>query len=256
LMQTDLSEARRHVRAAASYLSLGVVAGIIAVLILAAAFAKLSDDVIEKEHQGLDNAIALAIHATASPQQTAIMLVVTNFGQLYLIGLAAIAFVVGVVVAHRERLVARFGWLYAIIEVTAPLVAVGGAVALSQGIKALVGRHRPDLFPPLTAESGPSFPSGHTLASVAFYGMCAFLIARAVHGWARLWVSLGAVVMVAAVAYSRVYLGVHYPTDVLGSLILGAAWLIALILTLTLAERRLQQARLGTQPPDKPTQHE
>jgi len=78
------------------------------------------------------------------------------------------------------------------------------------------------VFPPLTTETSYSFPSGHAMAAVAVYGVLALLLwQRGKRGWAVLagaWVPL--------VAISRVYLGVHYPSDVLASLALGTIWLI------------------------------
>jgi undecaprenyl-diphosphatase len=93
-------------------------------------------------------------------------------------------------------------------------------------LKLLFARPRPNVFPPLTLETSFSFPSGHTMAAVAFYGLIAILLWRDHHyGWALLpglWVPL--------VALSRIYLGVHYPSDVLASLAVGTIWLALILL--------------------------
>ena len=227
---------RFHLQAAVRNLSLGVVIGLLVVFALALIFVKLTDEVTDGPI-ALDRTVALAVHSTASPTQTDIMLIVTNFGNLYLIGLVVISLIVGAIIVVRARRHKEFGVPVAILDTIAPTVALAGALGLALIIKVLIGRMRPSIFPPIVHESGFSFPSGHTISALTFYGMCAFLLARPLHRWARWLVVLGAAIVIGAVAYSRIYLGVHYPTDVLGSFILGAAWLITLILTLTTVER-------------------
>jgi undecaprenyl-diphosphatase len=89
-------------------------------------------------------------------------------------------------------------------------------------LKFLLTRPRPAFFPPLVVESGFSFPSGHVTASIAVFGFLAVLLWRGRrYGWAIL---LGALIPI--VAISRIYLGVHYPSDTLGSIIFASLWLI------------------------------
>ena len=227
---------RFHLQAAVRNLSLGVVIGLLVVFALALIFVKLTDEVTDGPI-ALDRTVALAVHSTASPTQTDIMLIVTNFGNLYLIGLVVVSLIIGAIIVVRAQRHKEFGVPVAILDTIAPTVALAGALGLALIIKVLIGRMRPSIFPPIVHESGFSFPSGHTISALTFYGMCAFLLARPLHRWARWLVVLGAAIVIGVVAYSRIYLGVHYPTDVLGSFILGAAWLITLILTLTTVER-------------------
>lgn len=228
----------QHAQAAVRNVSLSLLLGILAVLALAIVFVKLTDEVTDGPIT-LDRTVALAVHSTASPTQTSLMLILTNFGQIYLIGLVVVSLIIGAIIVFRARRDKEYGLPVAIMDMVAPTVALAGALGLAELIKLLVGRMRPHIFPPLTHESGFSFPSGHTIASLTFYGMCAFLLARPLHRWARLGVVLAAAVVIGTVAYSRIYLGVHYPTDVLGSFILGAAWLLSVILTLTTLEHHL-----------------
>ena len=97
-----------------------------------------------------------------------------------------------------------------------------GNVILNSLLKLLFARPRPNLFPPVVTETSFSFPSGHAMTAVAVYGLLSLLLwQRGRHSWALLaglWVPL--------VALSRVYLGVHYPSDVLASLALGTVWLV------------------------------
>jgi membrane-associated phospholipid phosphatase len=101
-------------------------------------------------------------------------------------------------------------------------ITVFGAVITNAALKFLFARPRPEVFPPLVVETSYSFPSGHTTTAAAFYGMLAILLWQAHH---RRWALLSGV-WVFAVAFSRVYLGAHYPSDVLGSLALGTLWLV------------------------------
>jgi membrane-associated phospholipid phosphatase len=113
-------------------------------------------------------------------------------------------------------------------------------------INALVGRARPPAADWAGAAGGPAFPSGHTTAATLFAASCAWVLATRVRaGWPRRAVWAGAAVYAAAVGWSRVWLGVHWPTDVIGGWLFGVAWIggsVAVILTL---RRRYAGRRAG-----------
>jgi len=120
------------------------------------------------------------------------------------------------------------------------VVTLGGAWLLDSGLKLLFTRARPvpfyDYYP---APSSYSFPSGHALFAVCFFGGLAVLLVHRIRSravQALLWVV--AAVIILLIGSSRVYLGVHYPTDVVGGYAVGLAWVTAVAFGDRLAERR------------------
>lgn len=129
--------------------------------------------------------------------------------------------------------------------------AAGGLVV--RGLKSLFARDRP--FDQVIQATGYSFPSGHAFAATVFYGMLIYLTFRLTQ---RTWMRALAVVLgvsvIAAVGLSRVYLNVHYPTDVLGGWLAGSAWLVASLLIVDQVEHRTRSRREAREdaarPPD------
>ena len=110
------------------------------------------------------------------------------------------------------------------------VVAVLGSGAITATVKLLVGRNRPPLpFAVDTAERGLAFPSGHALSALALYGTLAYLLARPARTARRTATAAGLLLLVVAVGLSRIYLGYHWVSDVLGSWTLGVLWLSAVI---------------------------
>jgi undecaprenyl-diphosphatase len=109
------------------------------------------------------------------------------------------------------------------------VLALGLAVsaALGQALKHVFARPRPHLLPWLTVAEGWSFPSGHTLNAVTLAGLSAWLIGRRSGEWRRVAFDVAVGLWVVLVGLSRVYLGVHYPSDVLASLAVGSLYLLA-----------------------------
>ncbi|UUX96204.1 phosphatase PAP2 family protein [Aquabacterium sp. J223] len=105
------------------------------------------------------------------------------------------------------------------------LLAVLGGLVISHGLKGLIERPRPRLVPHLDAVVNASFPSGHALMSAVVYlTLGVLLAAQATRRRERAYVLGLALLMTVAVGSSRVYLGVHWPSDVLGGWALGLAW--------------------------------
>lgn len=131
-----------------------------------------------------------------------------------------LALVVGAAAAYT---LVRSRWRLALFLVTTTLA--GGAI--NTAVKVMVDRDRPDLDPPVATAGGFSFPSGHATSSTVAYGALLLVLLPAVPRRARPPVVAAAVALVLAIGMSRLALGVHYLSDVLGGFALGSGWLAA-----------------------------
>jgi undecaprenyl-diphosphatase len=105
------------------------------------------------------------------------------------------------------------------------LVASAGGIVLNAVLKSSFDRPRPQLFEWLTVPSSSSFPSGHAMSSAIVYFTVAYLIARLEkRRWMRTLTIISSLLLVLLISVSRLYLGVHYPSDVLAGMIIGLAW--------------------------------
>ncbi|MEA2784385.1 MAG: hypothetical protein QOF71_489 [Candidatus Eremiobacteraeota bacterium] len=181
----------------------------------AAVAAILGRDVAEGETLRIDTAILDAIHRHASPLLDNVFAFATFMGGPGVVAVA-VALVAYVFVRGTRREAAIF--------------AIGMIVAevLDLVLKELFDRVRPDLWLRV-AVSGESFPSGHALASTVIYGLVAYTVARLWPGHTMLVGAIAALV-VAAIAFSRLYLGVHWPSDVVAGVAIGYLCLTATIL--------------------------
>lgn len=110
--------------------------------------------------------------------------------------------------------------------------AMIGAVIIDTGLKTIVRRARPPEVFANTMPSSYSFPSGHALFAFVFYLAAAMILAHRLNGISRATLWTVAVLLVVLVGASRLFLGVHYPTDVLGGYVAGAFWLSVVPLAL------------------------
>ncbi|HVG65068.1 MAG TPA: alkaline phosphatase family protein [Actinomycetota bacterium] len=116
--------------------------------------------------------------------------------------------------------------------------AVAGAWVVQVAVKQLVERPRPPAALALSHASGFAFPSGHATDAAAVYGMLAVLLARSGRGAAKVAAWAGAAALIALVGLSRLYLGVHWLSDVVAGAALGSAWLLAILIAGRVGEPR------------------
>ena len=176
-------------------------------------FAVLAQAVVQGRTMGFDLAVRSAIHNWATPRFTEAMSAVTWLGSM------TILLPLGAVLVWRLYTVGR-PRAAALLAIT-----VLGAQAFDQALKFGFQRPRPQVFFGLAQPATYSFPSGHTVSSCCFYGVLAAVLAvGAVSPWRKTLIWTTATTIALAVGFSRVYLGVHYPTDVLGGYAVAVVW--------------------------------
>lgn len=214
----------------------------LAVLVLILAFVELAGEVIEGDTQAFDVRMLSALRDPSDPARPigpgwleGAALDITALGSAAVLGLsvAAICGFLALQGLHRHALFI--------------LVASAGGWLLNASLKLAFARPRPDIVPHLRDVMTLSFPSGHALTSAAVYLTLGALLMRVVDRRAtRLYLMGVAMLATVLVGTSRVYLGVHYPTDVLAGWILGMTWALFCWGVERLLERRagLQRERL------------
>jgi undecaprenyl-diphosphatase len=109
-------------------------------------------------------------------------------------------------------------------------ICMTGAIALEQIFKFAIRRPRPEPFFDTPPPTSYSFPSGHALYALCLYATLATILTRNQSPAARILTWTAAAIIILSIGYSRIYLGVHYPTDVLGGYALAALWRVALLI--------------------------
>ncbi len=178
-------------------------------------FVALADEVLEGDTLWFDEAILLHIYGGATPFWDHFFLTVTHLGDFIgIIGFGGILLaLLGLRHKYRDMILLGSG--------------VAGAALINVILKSIFERTRPDLWEQLINEASFSFPSGHAMASSAF----AFSVI-AVFWYTRyryLALVLGVLFMF-VIGFSRLYLGVHYPTDILGGWLVSAVWVGCVVL--------------------------
>jgi membrane-associated phospholipid phosphatase len=138
---------------------------------------------------------------------------------------------VGSPVAWWIVLTPLFIWLlYRRLPRLASFVAVSaiGSSLLNRAIKVTVDRTRPHLVDPIATAAGKSFPSGHTQSAVVGCGILVLVFLPVIGRRARPWLVAAASLVVLLIGFSRIALGVHYFSDVVGAILIGLAWLLAM----------------------------
>jgi membrane-associated phospholipid phosphatase len=172
-------------------------------------FIELADDVWRREGFPWDAPSMLAIHRLSRPWLDTTMWWVTQTGSA--LAVLFLAILVAWLLYERRT-----------PEAVLFPASFFGAVSVNYLLKQVFARPRPEIFPPLVVSHTYSFPSGHTIASASLYGLLA------VYLWdeGRKTLALLSAFWILAVAFSRVYLGAHYPSDVLGAMAMGGIWVI------------------------------
>lgn len=202
--------------------------GMAAALVLLYLFIQwMNITLVEKRMDHIDQLIMEGIHEFYAPTLTKIALVITYLGtgKFYVM---LCLFLFWFLFKKRNY-----------IEIFALVTTLLGGYGLNELLKAIIQRERPNLYEVI--ETGFSFPSGHAMVSLCFYGMAAHLITRKAKKskwrW-EIWTLAG--LLIAAIGLSRIYLGVHWFSDVVAGFIDGSIWLICCIIGTEVAHRAYQ----------------
>ncbi|SFS06757.1 undecaprenyl-diphosphatase [Granulicella pectinivorans] len=195
-----------------------LVAGLVAAGLLLFLFAKIHEDISHPRLEGIDRGILAWIHARDTPWLTALAKTLSFIGSpMTLIPVIVIASAVLWMRDFRR-------------DALLVLMSMGGGGLLDTVLKLHYRRTRPDVPWAFVHERSFSFPSGHSVMAVVLYGVLTYLLMqyeRAV--WERVGLVAGSVVLISGIGLSRIYLGVHYPSDVLAGYVVGTVWVMAVM---------------------------
>jgi undecaprenyl-diphosphatase len=191
-------------------------------------FVKITSELLEHEVRGLDSSILTTVAKMRRPWLTGVAVDVTALGSLTLVVLIS-AIALCILLSLKDRPAA---W-----QLLLNSVGAGIWTAITKNV---IERARPEDVTHLVQVSGFSYPSGHSLASASLYLTIALLAARhlpTIEG--RILLFGLAIAIISLVGMSRVYLGVHYPSDVASGVLLGVAWALLLAGAFSMIERRV-----------------
>jgi len=213
----------------ARILSVRLVVGLVISVACLIGFSLIAEDVLEKDSiVRLDIALDNELHATTTPQMVQVFRLISYFG-------SEIVFILSVILALYYLYKCR--WLHLGVWVS----AIAGGEILNLLLKAIFNRPRPSYALPFAQEINTSFPSGHAMLSVILYGLLAyFLVLTLKNAHLHIIVVFVAVLLSVLIGISRLYLGVHYLSDVIAGYLAGGIWLATCITTMNLLRTRHQ----------------
>lgn len=220
---------RRHVHGYWSALATFLGVGLALAVLLLGGFMAVAGVVLLGWTQAFDEAVLLWLAQYRGPVLDTVMLQTTSLGNgIVLLMLVFVTATTLWLTDHRWS-----AWLL----VTG---VIGGKVANAL-LKLVFARPRPDVVPSLDHVTSLSFPSGHAMSAIIVYGSVAYVVSRLEPTRALRAFTWGlAVLVVLGIGVSRMYLGVHYPSDVLGGFLAGAAW-VAFVASSARAARHFQR---------------
>jgi undecaprenyl-diphosphatase len=214
-----------HARDAYTTFGLLILGGLTVAIAATFGFAKIAGKVVAGHTLGFDDAVMRFMGSHQVPWISNTMVEVTTLGT-------------GIVVAMIVAVSALFLWLYDYRNsATLLLVTTLGGLLLNMVLKLGFDRPRPQFFDWGTHAVSSSFPSGHAMSASIVYPTVAYLAARLQKtAWARLLTMVITAFLVLLICLSRVYLGVHYPSDVAAGVVVGLAWSAFCMTTLELGQ--------------------
>lgn len=203
---------------------IGLIIGMVALLVNVLMIVQLSATLIREEFFSFDKAVISTVRSFSSDSMDVVMVFITELGSSFTLGTLLLVGMILLFLKRKDKLASLFFFL---------VVAGGGLV--NSLLKNLFERERPNVNR-LIEIDGFSFPSGHSMGSMLFYGFLVYLLFRSKQRMQRK-IGLGILlcIIILLIGISRIYLGVHYPSDVLAGFIAGFIWLSICIIVLEAA---------------------
>lgn len=180
-------------------------------------FLKIGDEVVNKDVLQIDSTLTAFIYSFRSPSMTSVMMFFTFLGSgiaLFVLSLIMITYIG----AKRKK------------DAIIYLAILYSGILLNLILKIIYNRPRPSDLP-LIHENTLSFPSGHAMNSFVFFAALSYFIFRETkNAKVTITVSILSIIVIGLIGLSRIYLGVHYPSDVIGGFVAGFLWFISAIL--------------------------
>jgi membrane-associated phospholipid phosphatase len=186
---------------------------LIVYLLILLVVAWLCTEVWEKEAFSFDRSFLLWLHQFANPQLDRLMLFFTLLGNPSTVVSIFVVTIAWLLIKHRYSDAIRFA------------IVCAGGVVINQEMKLFFAKPRPELWPRLITDPTFSFPSGHATGSMVVYGFLAYISAKQFQRYIRYIYAIASTIII-SIGFSRLYLGVHYPTDIIAGYGIGFLWLI------------------------------
>ena len=198
------------------YLGLHLTTGLLLLIAMSWLFGGISEDVVHGDPLTfIDKTVAEWLHERATPGMSTLMQLITGLGSAY--------WVTGVAVLTAIALWWKRYWY----RLLALVLVIPGGMVMAVLLKIAFHRSRPSFTDSISIFQGYSFPSGHTMAATLLYGVLVAFAVIALKSWRwRVGTVISASVTVVLVGFSRMYLGAHYLSDVLGATAAALAWLV------------------------------
>jgi len=183
----------------------------IVLIIFTIILIEIVENLFQNEIHVFDNVVYYYISKAINPIMTVIAKIITTIGSAYVI----IPVWIISIIAFRKKKESKYIF-----------VNLGLIFIVNQLLKMIIARPRPEGLR-IVEESGYSFPSGHSMVSMAFYGLFAYLIYKNVKNKYLKWISITAlIIMITLIGLSRIYLGVHYASDVIAGFCISICYLM------------------------------
>lgn len=188
-------------------------------------FSAIADEILDKESFTFDKEILLTLRELHTPVLDKVMLGFTFLGEPVILLIVCLILSIWLLTRGQRS------------QATVLVIAAAGAIALNNLLKLLFGRARPMLWERIVDVGQYSFPSGHAMISMVIFGMIGYLLSFRFPLW-RIGIISLTILLVTGIGLSRLYLGVHWPTDIVAGYAAGLVWLISCIFSFQVWQER------------------